>query len=138
MAVPSAKRATLYRMVTDQHICPFGLKARRLLRSQGYAVDDRQLTTREATDAFKAEQGVATTPQVFIGGERIGGYDDLRRHLGAPVRDPQAKSYAPVIVVFAATAAMALAAGYATSGVLLSARSVQWFVCFSLVVLAVL
>ena len=42
-------------------------------------VDHHHLTTREQTDAFKAEHGVATTPQVFIEGERIGGYDDLAR-----------------------------------------------------------
>jgi hypothetical protein len=41
-------------------------------------VNDHWLVTRAQTDAFKAEHGVATTPQVFIDGKRIGGYVDLR------------------------------------------------------------
>lgn len=74
-------QATLFRMVLPDHVCPFGLKALDLLRRNGYAVEDHQLTTREQTDALKAELGVSTTPQVFIGEERIGGADDLERWL---------------------------------------------------------
>ena len=81
----NTKKAVLYRMVMESHTCPYGLKAKDLLKRSGYIVEDRHLTTREATDAFKAEHGVATTPQVFIGGTRVGGYDDLRRYLGKPV-----------------------------------------------------
>ena len=40
------------------HVCPFGLKALHLLNSRGYEVEDRHLTTRGETDAFKAEAGV--------------------------------------------------------------------------------
>lgn len=32
------KEARLYRMVTDQHICPFGLNSRDLLEREGYSV----------------------------------------------------------------------------------------------------
>ncbi len=71
----------------DKHVCPYGLKARYLLKSEGYEVDDHWLTTREETDAFKSEHNVETTSQIFIVGERIGGYDALRRHLGKPVKD---------------------------------------------------
>jgi glutaredoxin len=72
-------KATLYRMVMDKHVCPYGLKAKDLLRRQGFMVEDHWLTSREATDAFKAQHGVKMTPQTFINSERIGGYDDLRR-----------------------------------------------------------
>lgn len=133
----SARKAVLYRMVMPGHVCPFGLKARHLLRSKGYAVEDHPLTTREATDAFKARHGVATTPQAFIGGERIGGYDDLRRWFGARPRDPKAKSYAPVIALFAMTALMALAASQAAFGSPLTVQAAEWFVSFSMVVLAI-
>lgn len=75
------KQATIHRMVADAHVCPFGVKAVELLNHHGYAVDDRWLTTREQTDAFKAEHKVETTPQVFIDGERIGGFDELRSYL---------------------------------------------------------
>ena len=107
---PNHRTATLYRMVMPDHICPYGLKALHLLRSRGYDVEDVWLTTREETDAFKAKHGVATTPQTFIEGERIGGLDDLRRHLGLKVRDPKALTYKPVIALFSITALMALGA----------------------------
>ena len=133
-----AKTAVLYRMVTPEHVCPWGLKAKDLLQRSGYDVEDRHLKTRAETDAFKAEHHVATTPQVFIGDERIGGYDDLRRYLGKPVADPKATSYRPVVVLFAMTALAALAFSYAFSGQLLTARALQWFIAFSMVVLSLL
>lgn len=73
--------ATLYRMVLPDHVCPFGVKAKSLLEEQGYQIDDRVLGSREEVDAIKAEHGVATTPLVFIAGERVGGCDDLERFL---------------------------------------------------------
>jgi glutaredoxin len=130
--------ATLYRMVMDKHVCPWGLKARHLLRNRGYRVDDRWLTTREQTDAFKAEHDVNTTPQTFIAGVRIGGYDDLRRHFGLKVRDPQATSYVPVLVVFATAAGLALAASQAVLGRPLTIMAGEWFISFSMMLLAML
>jgi glutaredoxin len=132
------KRAVLYRMVMPHHTCPYGLKARDLLRRNGYEVEDHHLTTREATDAFKAEHGVATTPQVFIDGVRIGGYDDLRRHFGKTVVDPKATSYRPVVALFVITAMMALAASYAVSGQAITLRAIEWFIAFSMAELALL
>ncbi len=132
------RKAVLYRMVMPGHTCPWGLKAKDLLRRSGFMVEDHHLTSAAQTDAFKAEQGVRTTPQVFIGGERVGGYDDLRRFLGKRVPDPKATSYRPVAVLFALTALTALAASYAVSGELLTARALQWFIAFSMVVLALL
>ncbi len=101
--------AILYRMVMPTHVCPFGLKARALLRRRGYAVDDHWLTSRAEQEAFKARHDVKTTPQIFIDGRRIGGYDDLRRHFGLTVRDPNATSYRPVLAVFAVAALITLA-----------------------------
>lgn len=132
------RHATLYRMVMPDHVCPYGLKAKDLLRQQGYAVEDKWLTTRAEADAFKAEHGVATTPQTFIGGERIGGYDDLRRFFGKSVPDPKSTSYRPVIAVFAMTALMALAASQAAFGTPLTVRAGEWFIAFSMCVLAML
>ena len=134
----AAKRAIIHRMVMPSHTCPYGLKALDLLKRSGYQVDDRHLTTRGQTDAFKAEHKVATTPQIFIGGQRIGGYDDLRRFLGKRVADPKATSYTPVIVLFAATALMAMAASYAVAGSALTIRAAEWFIGFSMIVLALL
>jgi glutaredoxin len=130
--------AVLHRMVMPHHVCPYGLKAKYLLERAGYRVEDRHLTTRAEVDAFKAEHGVATTPQVFIGGQRIGGHDDLRRFLGKSVPDPKATSYRPVVALFSVTALMALAGSYATTGDLLTGRAVEWFIGFSMAVLAML
>lgn len=75
------RTATLYRMVLPDHTCPFGVRAKELLEGSGFEVEDRVLSSRDEVDAFKSEQGVQTTPQVFIGGERIGGSDDLEDYL---------------------------------------------------------
>ena len=47
-----AKTAKLYRMVMQDHTCPYGIKSKWLLEKHGYSVEDHPLTTREATDAF--------------------------------------------------------------------------------------
>lgn len=138
VTTPTKPKARLYRMVMPEHTCPYGLKARDLLQRQGYEVEDHPLTSRAETDAFKAQHGVKTTPQVFLGEERIGGYDDLRRRLGQKVREPGATSYQPVIAVFAATALMALAVSYAAFGSAFTVRAGEWFIGFSMVVLAML
>ena len=81
--MPDNRSATLYRMVLPDHTCPFGIRAKQLLQSEGFDVDDRILRSREEVDVFKAEHGIATTPLIFIDGEQIGGSDDLERHLAA-------------------------------------------------------
>ena len=137
-AISSPRRATLYRMVMDTHVCPYGLKAKDLLRREGFSVDDRWLTTREQTDAFKAEHDVRTTPQTFVEGERVGGYDDLRRFLGKTVADPRAVTYTPVLALFAMTALTALAVSHAVYGTAFTLRAAEWFIGFSMVVLALM
>lgn len=138
MTASSGRHATLHRMVMPTHTCPYGLKALDLLRRQGFSVDDQWLTTREQVDAFKAAHDVATTPQVFIDGVRIGGYDALRRHFGKAVRDPKATSYRPVVALFAMTALMALAVSQAVYGTPLTVRALEWFIGLSMCVLALL
>ncbi len=79
--MPDSRSATLYRMVLPEHTCPFGVRAKQLLESEGFEIEEHILESREQTEAFKAEHGVSTTPQVFIDGERIGGSEDLQRYL---------------------------------------------------------
>ena len=79
--MPDRPRATLHRMVLPDHTCPYGVRAKAILEDAGFEVDDRILASREEVDAFMAEQGVDTTPQVFIDGERIGGSAELERYL---------------------------------------------------------
>jgi glutaredoxin len=132
------RRATLYRMVMPEHTCPWGLKAKYFLEREGFTVDDHWLRTREETEAFKKEHGVSTTPQTFIDGKRIGGYEDLRRALGKPLPDPKAITYRPVIALFAIAALMALAVSIAVFGTPFTWRALAWFIAFSMAVLALL
>lgn len=77
----------LYRMVLPTHTCPFGLLAKHMLEEAGLEFDDRILGSREAVDEFKAAQAVATTPQIFVDDERIGGSEELARFLETEVQD---------------------------------------------------
>ncbi len=132
------KTAILTRMVMDKHICPYGIKSKWLLERAGYRVDDRWLTSREQTDAYKAETGVETTPQTFIGGVRIGGYTDLRAFLGDPLPSADSTSYRPVLAVFSIAAGLALAVSFAAYGSPFTVRAAEWFVSFSMAILAML
>src|SRR3546814_915187 len=119
----SEKVATLYRMVMSDHLCPYGLKSKDLLERQGFTVKDHHLKSREETAAFKKKHGVDTTPQTFIDGKRIGGYDDLREHFGQNVRDENEASYQPVVAIFATALLMALAVSWSTFGAVVTVRS---------------
>jgi len=81
MSQSQSQSVTLCRMVLPDHTCPFGVRAKQLLEDAGFEVDDRILSSREEVDRFQDEQDVDTTPQVFIGEERVGGCDDLERYL---------------------------------------------------------
>lgn len=107
-----------------------------LLNSEGYEVDDRHLTTREETDAFMSEHGVKTTPQTFIGGERVGGFDDLRRLFGKSVKDPHAVTYKPVTAIFAMGAALAMAVSWLISGAVLNLMTAELFISITMCLLA--
>ena len=103
----TGKQAALYRMVMPDHVCPYGLKAKALLEREGFEVEDHHLETQDETKAFQSKEGVKTTPQVYIGGARIGGYDDLRAYFGDPVAAEGETSYVPVIAIFAVSFMMA-------------------------------
>ena len=131
------QQATLYRMETAEHICPFGLKSRDLLRREGFELDDRVLTSRQEADTFKREHGVDTTPQVFIEGEQIGGYEALRAHLGLDQEGDSGTTYKPVIAIFATSGLAALALAWGGGGELDLPAAVSTFIGLSMVVLAI-
>ncbi|NNU17039.1 glutaredoxin [Parvularcula sp. ZS-1/3] len=134
----ATKTARLYRMVMPGHTCPHGLKSKWYLERNGYTVEDHHLTTREEIDAFKEKHGVKTTPQAFIEGERIGGFEALKHHFDSSLAAKQGKkSYAPVLVIFGVCALMAWGASFAATGQLLSLRGIEWFAAFSMAVLAI-
>ena len=132
-----SNKAILYRMDTDEHICPYGLRSKDLLERKGYDVEDHHLTSRDETDKFKAEHGVETTPQTFINGKRIGGYDDLREFFNKGQAGQTGTTYTPVIAIFSVAALLALAFQYYVAGDIVSIRTLMLFIAFSMTLLAV-
>ena len=129
------KIATLHRMVMADNTCPHGLKSKALLERQGFKVDDNHLNSRADIDLFKAEYGVTSTPQAFIDGVRVGGFDELSTYFGkAPTRN-NATTYKPVISLFVVAALMASIISWLLLGTMLSGRTVEWFVSISMVLL---
>ena len=107
MASPALQAVRLYRMDLPDHACPWGLRAVKLLQERHIPFEDHRLTSTEEVEAFKAAHGVATTPQVFAGEERIGGYTDLATRLGVRPEGTDI-SYTPVVVVFLTAGLMTL------------------------------
>ena len=108
----------LYRLDAPDHHCPYGERARQLLKDRGIPFEDHRFTSQAEAEQFQAAHGVTSTPQVFAGSERIGGYSDLAVRLGVAAADLEpatgpGRSYRPVLAVFAvaALAAWALAIG---------------------------
>ncbi|KGE78584.1 membrane protein [Halomonas salina] len=129
------KTAHVYRMKTDEHLCPFGLKTVDLLKRKGYRVDDHTLSSREAIEDFKQEAGVDTTPQVYIGEERVGGYEEVRAHLGMSVPGEKETTYQPVIAIFATALLIGLAVSWTASGTLVSLRMPEYAIATAMTLL---
>jgi len=132
-----SKSAQLFRMATDEHICPFGLKSKDLLEREGYTVDDQLLTSREQTDEFKKQHSVETTPQTFIDNKRIGGYDDLRDYFDKPKAGQEGTTYTPVIAIFSVSFLLSVAFSFASDNSLLSMQTAELFVALTMAVLAI-
>nr|WP_252971395.1 glutaredoxin [Marinobacter sp. DS40M8] len=125
-----SKTAQLYRMVMSEHLCPFGLKSKFLLKRKGYRVEDHHLTTREETDAFQKKYNVSTTPQAFIDGQRIGGYEELREYF--ELDDPDTEtSYQPVIAIFGTALLMAVATMWFFNSAVFSLITIEKFVAIA-------
>ena len=77
----SQRKIVLVRMKLPDHECPYGVRAKSMLEDAGLDFEDRVLTSRDEVDTFQEEQGVDTTPQIFIDGERIGGSEELEAYL---------------------------------------------------------
>lgn len=132
------KTATLYRMVMPKHICPYGLKSKDRLERAGFEVSDHHLVTREQTDAFMKEHEVDTTPQTFIAGKRIGGYDELRVYFGdiKPASERPDTSYQPVIAIFVMALLMGLGLSWYHADNIFTLRAFEWFISIAMCFLA--
>ncbi|HEY9886224.1 MAG TPA: glutaredoxin [Vampirovibrionales bacterium] len=132
------KTAELYRMVSTEHTCPFGIKAKDLLKREGYIVNDHHLVTREETDNFKEEHNVKTTPQTFIDGNLIGSYDDLVEYFGKNSLKQEGITYQPIIAIFSVTFLMAITSSFAIVGSFSLVRVLELFIAFSMCVLGIM
>ena len=133
----ASRKAALYRMVMPGHLCPFGLKSLSLLKRKGFEVDDNPLESRDAVDAFMQAHDVDTTPIAYIDGDRIGGYEELKRHFGHRVLDEGDTTYTPVIAIFASTALVALAIVVNLYDGFPLTAWLKWFFTTSMVALAI-
>jgi glutaredoxin len=105
----------VYRMSSSDHECPWGIRAVNLLAEKEIEFEDIKLRSREEVDAFKAQHGVATTPQIFFGEERIGGYSDLAERFQVFPEKPD-YSYTPVIALFSTAGLVTLALSLGMTG----------------------
>lgn len=131
------KKATIYRMVTPDHLCPWGIKALDLLKRNGYEVDDQHLDSMDANKQYKEEHAVNETPQIYIEGEHIGGYDALREQLGLGPDPKEGTTYRPVVAIFAVALGMALATTWVSLGALELIRVAELFIAFSMCALGI-
>ena len=95
--------------------------------------------TRLKTDEFKEQHNVKTTPQVFIEGKRIGGYDDLVVFLGLDdkQKDEDETTYKPVIAIFSVTFLMSLALSINFYDAIHYLSVLMWFIGISMCALAI-
>ncbi|GJL72430.1 MAG: membrane protein [Nitrosomonas sp.] len=137
MTSTQKKQAKLYRMVMKDHLCPYGLKSKDLLEREGYNVEDHHLKTRDETDSFQEKYNVDTTPQTWIDGKHVGGYEALREYFGKEVKDSDEVSYQPVIAIFTVSFLMALAVSWVAYDSLFTVRAIEWFISIAMCLLAV-
>ncbi|WP_148253135.1 MauE/DoxX family redox-associated membrane protein [Aidingimonas lacisalsi] len=130
-----ASVARVYRMKTAEHLCPFGMKTVALLKRKGYEVEDHPLTSRDEIDAFQARANVDTTPQVYIGEERIGGYEEVRAYLGLSVPNAKETTYRPVVALFATALLMGLAISWAATGSFWTVRMPEYAIATAMCLL---
>lgn len=105
----------LYRMSMPEHECPWGLRAVKLLQDRHLPFEDIKLRSPEAVAEFKAKYQVTTTPQIFFGSERVGGYIDLAARFDVAV-DRSNVSYIPVVALFSSAGLMTLALSLGMTG----------------------
>lgn len=105
----------VYRMSMPEHECPWGLKAINLLNEQGIEFEDHKLRSKKEVEAFKAKHNVPTTPQIFFGNERIGGYTNLADYFNVEAESAD-YSYTPVIALFSTAGLISLATSLGMTG----------------------
>lgn len=70
-------------IVWSKDYCPYCVNAKRLLDIKGISYEERNISKGQWTkqQLLEAAPGAKTVPQIFIDGNLIGGFDDLKEHL---------------------------------------------------------
>lgn len=69
-------------VVWSKDVCPFCEQAKGLLKMKGIEFEEKKIGhgyTRE--DLLEAVPAARTVPQIFIDGQLIGGFTELKKHL---------------------------------------------------------
>lgn len=115
-------------IIYTKKTCPWGEKAIDLLDKEDVNYETHYFKDKNEEKKFKEKYDVSTTPQVFLEGERVGGYEELAKKYDENVEEEDKTSYIPVFAVFSIAFLLSLVQG-------LSIRS---FMGFSLVLLSLL
>jgi glutaredoxin-like protein len=75
---PAAKKPDQVAILTREG-CGYCARAKKLLKDLGYDYAELSLGHANRSRILGAIAGAATVPQVFVNGERIGGFDELER-----------------------------------------------------------
>ena len=74
MKIADIKEVKMY----TKKVWPYCVKAKSLLASKGLKWEEADMENPTIRESFMAEYPhVRTVPQIFINGNRVGGYDDL-------------------------------------------------------------
>jgi glutaredoxin len=122
-------------MVTSQKICVHSLKAKDLLKRNGYRVDDHHLKDPDAIQTFNKAHNVPSLPQVFIENKAIGGFDELRKHSAVTSNAENSTTYKPIIALFLIAGFLALNTLWLGNADKSLIRFLELFVSISMVLL---
>jgi glutaredoxin len=70
-------------LLWSKHFCPYCEQAKRELEKRGYEIEERKIGsgwTRE--NLLESVPDARTVPQIFIDGEYVGGFTELKTKLG--------------------------------------------------------
>lgn len=121
-------------MVTPDHLCPWGIKGYLLLKRHNFEIEDVHLSSSEENKKYKEENNLSETPDFYIDGQHLGGYDALREHLGMSEEATGGKSYRPVVVIFAISGLLGAAYCFAAQTVSILSF-LESFVCVLMILL---
>jgi glutaredoxin 3 len=70
-------------IVWSKDACPFCVQAKALLESRGIEYEERNIMqgTWNKEQLLEAVPTARTLPQIFLDGDHIGGFTELRKHL---------------------------------------------------------